>query len=117
MADEKQKSPASSEWHELLIRIDERTKGFGGTIEGIKQSMVTQKEFEVFATDVRVDMKKMVTHDEFKPFKEAVTKLDQIFVTKSEHKPVRNIAYGVVTLLCSGVFLILIAALVAAAQK
>lgn len=112
---EKNKSMSSD--HELLIRIDERTKRFDGSIDAIKASMVTQKEFEVFVVDIRGDMKKMVTHEEFKPFKEAVAKLDQIFVTKVEHKPIRTIAYGFLTLLCSGVFLILIAALIAAATK
>ena len=33
-------------YHELLIRIDERTKHFTTAIDSIKESMVTQGEFK-----------------------------------------------------------------------
>lgn len=63
---------------ELLIRIDERTKGFREDINELKSNLVTRKEFDGFQGAVAKSIAEAATKEELKPIKKDVGLLQKI---------------------------------------
>lgn len=69
--------------HELLIRIDERTKATAAAVVALQQNYVHKQEFA--------------------PFKKAVEDFQDIYVQNKEFAPIRNGFYVVVSLVITTV--------------